>query len=177
MKTVRIGIVGLGIGKWHLESFAETPGAEVIALCDLDAGLLRKLGAEHGIARLHEDYRDLVADPEVQAVSVCVPNSLHAPVALAALREQVRPEWAEWTEPDGGYLIWLRVRSPSERAADLDARLAAHGVRVAPGRHFFCDKTEGEYLRLSISTLDEDEIRSGIARLAVALQEVCHASV
>jgi len=98
-------------------------------------------------------------------------------VALGALREKVSREWAEWTEPDGGYLIWLKLRTPAGRITNLDSRLAAHGVRVAPGRHFFCDETDGNYVRLSISTLDEDEIRSGVARLAVALQEVCHATV
>ncbi len=86
MKAVRVGIVGLGVGSWHLSSFAQTPGAEVVALCDLDAKLRSKRGREHGITRLHEDYRELLADPEVDAVSVCVPNSLHRPVALAALR-------------------------------------------------------------------------------------------
>ncbi len=40
MREVRLGIIGLGVGTWHLESFKATPGAEVIALCDIDAGRL-----------------------------------------------------------------------------------------------------------------------------------------
>jgi predicted dehydrogenase len=85
VKTVKVGIVGLGIGRWHLKSYNATRGAEVVALCDLNAELLASHGAEFGVRRLFSDYRELLADPEVDAVSVCVPNSLHRPVALAAL--------------------------------------------------------------------------------------------
>jgi predicted dehydrogenase len=85
MKTLKVGIVGLGIGRWHLESFNATRGAEVVALCDLNEKLLAETGAEFGVRRLFSDYRELVADPEVEAVSVCVPNNLHRPVARAAL--------------------------------------------------------------------------------------------
>ncbi len=85
MKTVKVGIVGLGIGRWHLESFNETRSAEVVALCDLNSELLASTGSEFGIKRLFSGYRELIADPEVEAVSVCVPNALHRPMALAAL--------------------------------------------------------------------------------------------
>ncbi len=84
--TIKIGIVGLGVGSWHLRSFLETRGAEVVALCDVDGRRLAGKGADSGVKRLYTDYGDLLADGSVDAVSVCVPNALHGPIAAAALR-------------------------------------------------------------------------------------------
>lgn len=90
--------------------------------------------------------------------------------AIEALRRHVSPQWARWIEPSGGFLIWLELRP----CASLDwARLfAAHGVRVLSGRYFFSSGVEQRYLRLSISTLTEEEIVEGIRRLSRALAAV-----
>jgi predicted dehydrogenase len=85
MKNVTIGIIGLGIGKWHLESYRKVAGTEVTALCDMNSEVLKKTGQENGVRRLYMDYKDLLADRSIDAVSVCVPNSLHRKVATEAL--------------------------------------------------------------------------------------------
>lgn len=94
---------------------------------------------------------------------------MHA--TLRALREHIRPEWAQWTEPRGGYLIWLQLKRLPAPAADVDALLASHGVRAALGRFFFSSEKPDRYLRLSISNLSEEEIAEGVNRLARALRE------
>jgi predicted dehydrogenase len=85
MATVKVGIIGLGVGSWHLKSFGETKGARVVALCDVDGKRLAKKGKEHGIKRLYRSWKDLLADESVDAVSVCVPNVFHGPISIAAL--------------------------------------------------------------------------------------------
>ncbi len=88
-------------------------------------------------------------------------------VAIEALRRYISPEWAHWTDPAGGFLIWLELQSrPSLEWAAL---FAAHGVHVLSGRYFFPSATQQTCLRLSISTLSEEEIVEGIRRLAHAL--------
>jgi DNA-binding transcriptional MocR family regulator len=94
---------------------------------------------------------------------------MHA--AQAALREQLDRRHVEWTEPRGGYLIWLRLRGLREAWAGLDELLAAHGVELAHGDSFFPAQTPERYLRLSISALDEERIGEGIRRLGCALRE------
>ena len=91
--------------------------------------------------------------------------------ALRALRKEIKPEWAEWREPNGGYLIWLKVAPVPGMIRNWEARLAAHGVVAAPGRPFFFSGNRGAHFRLSISTLNEDEIVEGVRRLAGALRE------
>src|SRR5690606_796721 len=86
--ALRIGIVGTGfVGRAvHLPAWASVPGAHVVAVCDADP-VARDLVASRlapGV-RLVADYRDLLASG-VDAVSICTPNLLHAPIALEALR-------------------------------------------------------------------------------------------
>ncbi len=44
------------------------------------------VAAEYGVPQTYREYEQLLAAPEIDAVSVCLPNALHAPVAIAALR-------------------------------------------------------------------------------------------
>jgi DNA-binding transcriptional MocR family regulator len=96
---------------------------------------------------------------------------------LRALCAELPRSWAEWSEPTGGYLIWLRLRSTQQVAVTSDwlARFAAAGVEVTPGEGFFPPGTapiDACCFRLSISRLDEDEIVEGVRRLGRAVRQV-----
>jgi predicted dehydrogenase len=62
------------------------PFAEVAALADASLEALARGAAAVPAAGRHDDWRDLVARPDLDVIDVCTPNALHAPVALAALR-------------------------------------------------------------------------------------------
>ncbi len=85
-KPIKVGVVGGGIGRIHLASY-QALGAEVdlVALCDLDETRLRELSDTFNIPRRYTDANALFASGEVDAVSICLPNSLHAPLSIAAL--------------------------------------------------------------------------------------------
>ncbi|NMA43658.1 MAG: Gfo/Idh/MocA family oxidoreductase [Oligosphaeraceae bacterium] len=84
-KKIKIGIIGAGaIGSVHANAYAKLADAEVYALCDILPDRLAEKAALHNIGKTYEKYEDLLADKEIDAISVCVPNHLHAPVAIAA---------------------------------------------------------------------------------------------
>lgn len=84
---LRVGIIGVGfIGKVHLEAFAAVPDAEVVAICDIRPERLEEMAAEFDIPDSYDDYEDLLARKDIDAVSVCTPNDLHAPITIAALK-------------------------------------------------------------------------------------------
>jgi myo-inositol 2-dehydrogenase / D-chiro-inositol 1-dehydrogenase len=85
---VRIGLVGCGraAGSLHLPALAQVHGVRLAALADVDAGRLSALLAQCPGAAGHADYRALLDDPGIDLVAVCVPASLHAEIAIAALR-------------------------------------------------------------------------------------------
>ncbi len=85
MRPVRIGLVGLGaFGERHLAVLANLPNARVTALCSRTPERAAALASRYGVARCYTDYRDLVADPEVDAVDVCTRDWEHVEPSVAA---------------------------------------------------------------------------------------------
>jgi predicted dehydrogenase len=82
--SLRVGIIGAGIGKSHAEGYAKQSRVTIAAIAGLDERV-KTLAATYG-ARTYGDYSELLAQPDIDAVSVCVPNGLHAEVTIAALK-------------------------------------------------------------------------------------------
>lgn len=88
-EQVKVGVIGLGMGKAHTERYRDAPEAQVVALCDQNRERLERVpeqvGGEVREARLYTDIAEMLRDEELQAVSVALPNALHAPVTIQAL--------------------------------------------------------------------------------------------
>lgn len=82
-----LGIVGCGwvTANRHLPALARVRGVEVVALADVDAGAVDALAARFGVPGRYGGVAQLLEDPRVDAIAVCVPPSAHVEVALAAL--------------------------------------------------------------------------------------------
>ena len=78
------------------------------------------------------------------------------------------PGAVTWTEPPGGYTLWVRMPRRMTRA-ELDVFLQPYGVTVSAGQNYFSGGTASEYFRLCIARTDEEEIREGVSRLGKAL--------
>jgi len=91
--------------------------------------------------------------------------------ALRMLRETLGDTPVQWTEPAGGYTIWLQLPEASGTEGDWNQRFAAAGIKLAGGGGHFPDEPDGVYFRLSIAERNESEIREGISRLAGALKQ------
>ena len=86
MEQLRIGVVGLGfIGPQHIDGLRRVPGVTVTAVCGREAGNLRAVQAHYGVPKAYADWRDLVADPDIDVVHNCTPNALHDQINRAAL--------------------------------------------------------------------------------------------
>lgn len=84
---VRIGVVGAGaIAVYgHVPSFQAAPGAEVVAICDTNLERAQAAAAKFNIPNAYSDYRSMIDQGKLDAISVGVPNALHAQVAIYAL--------------------------------------------------------------------------------------------
>ena len=84
MENVRVGVVGAGNrGQLHAREYSDVEGATVVAVADIDEAAARRLADERDAAA-YADYRDMLADADLDAVNVCVHNNLHRPVAVDA---------------------------------------------------------------------------------------------
>lgn len=84
-QTLRAGVIGVGVGASHIAGYQAHPAAEVVAIADLDPTRLAEVGAAYRIPDRYSDYHELLRRPDIDAVSIALPNALHAPAALAAL--------------------------------------------------------------------------------------------
>lgn len=84
----RVAIIGAGIGAQHLAGYMRLPDRyEVAALCDLDAGRAEQvLSAAGSEAPATTDMAQVLADPSVELIDICLPPHLHYPVACDALK-------------------------------------------------------------------------------------------
>lgn len=86
-KTVKIGIVGCGAiaERLHVPDYHYSPHADVVAFCDADKAKAQALANKFAPgAKIYADYKQLLQDPDVEAVSICTPNVTHGPVTIAA---------------------------------------------------------------------------------------------
>jgi UDP-N-acetyl-2-amino-2-deoxyglucuronate dehydrogenase len=85
MNKIRAAVIGLGIGRVHAEAYHALDEAELVAVCDLDDSRLRPV-AERYECRAYNKVDDLLADAEVDLVSVATPHPSHADLAIRAMR-------------------------------------------------------------------------------------------
>lgn len=85
--TIRVGVIGCG--PWSrelLKTLATIPHGPVVAICDTYASAMRRAGDLAPKAQKYEDYKQLLADKEVQAVVVATPSHLHREIVLEAIK-------------------------------------------------------------------------------------------
>jgi predicted dehydrogenase len=85
---VRVAVVGLhGRGKDHLRSLSLVSGARVVALCDADSAVLgHAAAAVGGGVKTYGDIRELLESPEVDAITIAMPNHWHALAGIWAMQ-------------------------------------------------------------------------------------------
>jgi UDP-N-acetylglucosamine 3-dehydrogenase len=86
MQTLKIGVIGLGwFGEVHCGAIAGIPTMALAGLCTRTESRLAELAGQYGVTRTYTDYNDLLADPEIDAVSITTMWDQHTEPTLAAL--------------------------------------------------------------------------------------------
>ncbi len=84
---IRIGVIGYGYwGPNLVRNFAETPGAEVVAVADLDAKRLATVERRYPSIKTTTNFQELLKDPLIDAIAVATPVSTHFELGMAALK-------------------------------------------------------------------------------------------
>jgi predicted dehydrogenase len=133
MTALGVGIVGMGwMGAAHARAHVRLPHhfpglplrPALVAVADPEPGRAAAAAEQYGFASSTVDWREVVADPRVQAVSVTAPNHLHREIGLAAVR--------------AGKHVWVEkpVGVVAADAQALAAAVAAAGVASAVGFNY-----------------------------------------
>jgi predicted dehydrogenase len=86
LKRLKMGLIGPGfIAAQHIEAVRRLGDVEVLALAGSSRESARRRASEWNVERAYGDYRELIADPDIDVVHNTTPNHLHLEVSLAAL--------------------------------------------------------------------------------------------
>ncbi|WP_050180004.1 Gfo/Idh/MocA family protein [Domibacillus robiginosus] len=87
MGKIKVGVIGCGsiAQHRHIPEYAANENVQIVAFCDIKEERVQKY-AEHFNAKAYTSYEELLKDKDVEAISVCTPNVLHAPITIAALQ-------------------------------------------------------------------------------------------
>jgi D-xylose 1-dehydrogenase (NADP+, D-xylono-1,5-lactone-forming) len=167
--TLRLGLLSTAdINRKLLGGVRAAEGVEAVAVASRDGARAEAYAAEHGIGRAHGSYEALLADPDVDAVYVPLPNSLHVSWSIRALQA-------------GKHVLCEKplTRRPEEAQAAFDAAETAdrvlaeafmwrHHEQARRLRDLLRDRVVGN-LRLIRAAFSFDLKRSGDVRLQGSL--------
>ena len=88
MRTVNVGVIGVGaMGENHVRVYHKMEEANLMGVSDVSERALKKIEKKYG-AKGYTDYCELLANPEIEVVSVCVPTTFHHAVVMEAIRHK-----------------------------------------------------------------------------------------
>ena len=93
-QDIRVGVVGLnGRGGSHINGFRRLEGVRVVALCDVDRSILarnvERFESREESVKGYVDFRRMLDDDEIDAVSIATPNHWHSLMAIWACQAGV----------------------------------------------------------------------------------------
>jgi len=87
MARKKFALIGAGLfGETHAKAYTTHPEAELAVVCDLNEARGREIAGKYGGARFTTDWREVAADPSVDAVSVATPDFAHTEIAVGVAR-------------------------------------------------------------------------------------------
>ncbi len=114
-RPIRCAVIGNGvIAPAHIESYQLLPGVTVTWACDLVQGKAAAMAARYGIPQVSTDYHEVLADPALDALSICTDHASHAQIAADAFAA-------------GKHVLCEKALAAT--TVGLDRMMAAHALR------------------------------------------------
>jgi predicted dehydrogenase len=93
-EILRCAVIGAGgIGLEHIRSLLKCPQASLVAIAESDPKRCKEAGDIYKIPRSYIDYREVLDQPDVDAVTIALPNYLHAPLCKLANMSCWKSRW------------------------------------------------------------------------------------
>ncbi|BCS90124.1 Gfo/Idh/MocA family protein [Pseudodesulfovibrio sediminis] len=117
---LKVAVVGLGwMGRVHLRNYTEMPDVEVVGVVDIDEAILKEVADQFGVKTFTS--LDELLENELDAMSICVPTSLHHEVGLKVMDKSINA------------IIEKPLAVTSQEGEDLVAKAKEKGVALMVG--------------------------------------------
>ena len=88
MRTVNVGVIGVGaMGENHVRVYHKMEEANLMAVSDVGERALKKIEKKYD-AKGYTDFNELLSNPDIEVVSVCVPTTFHHAVVMEAIKNK-----------------------------------------------------------------------------------------
>nr|WP_155982702.1 Gfo/Idh/MocA family oxidoreductase [Paucisalibacillus sp. EB02] len=75
--SIRVGVIGMGqMGTYHAEIYQKLPLVELVAVCEFNDERRKEVEQQFGV-KAYKDYKEMLANPEIDAVSIVLPDNIH----------------------------------------------------------------------------------------------------
>jgi predicted dehydrogenase len=159
---IGVGLIGTGfMGKCHALAwnsvgtvFGDTPEIKLVHLGEANTDLATKRAREFGFAKASGDWRAVIADPEVDIVSITAPNQFHPEMAIEALK--------------AGKHVWCeKPMAPAFAEAEAMTKAARHSGKVAVLGYNYIQSPALRHIR----TLLDEKVIGDINHLRIEMDE------
>lgn len=122
MDSVRVGLIGVGaFGESHLIAYRSLPYVSIAAICDVNSARVQEIARQYGISRWYTDYRKMLQEADLDAVSVTTPEDAHLAPVLAGI------------EAGKHVLVEKPIATRLEEAEQMVAAARKQGIFLMPG--------------------------------------------
>jgi len=129
---IGFGVVGLGMGKHHCKAIDSAPNARLVAVCEVDEERLSPISEQYG-CKAYEKYADMLADEDIQAVSIATPSGMHAEMGIQAAdakKHVIVEKPADITPDKVDELIEAGQRNEVKMAGIFQSRFDPLNIRI-----------------------------------------------
>ncbi len=85
-KRLNVGVIGTGMGRGHILGYQRIPGVKVVGVVDVDEKRGKAVAKEQKIPNSFTTHEELLAQKDLDAVSIATPNVYHTPIAIDAIK-------------------------------------------------------------------------------------------
>ncbi|WP_256758100.1 Gfo/Idh/MocA family protein [Cohnella sp. WQ 127256] len=118
-RKLRYAIIGAGSNaeKKHIKGYLNLPHVEMVAVCDVNFEQAKRVADKYQVSKVYSDYKEMLRNENLDIVSICTPNFLHAEISIAALQAGVNVHCEKPLAVNGNEARQiLRVQEASEKA-------------------------------------------------------------
>ena len=84
--TLKVGIIGLGVGEAHIAGYESSPECKVVSLCDIDTAKIRLAKKKYPALNVTKNAKDILRDPQIQVVSIASYDNFHYEQIVEAIK-------------------------------------------------------------------------------------------
>ena len=87
MGKIKVGVIGVGqMGTYHAQIYRKLPQVKLAALCEYNDARRKQLETEFAGVRLYKDYKEMLENADIEAVSIVLPDNMHREAVELAVK-------------------------------------------------------------------------------------------